>query len=74
MKDANGSSVVLRRDTSRSVCSGSIFPGRQDVIVAEDVGVLSGLGAPRADCSSLAMWKADVQLGQDGRAHVHHQT
>ena len=42
--------------------------------MAEDVGVLSGLGAPRADCSSLAMWKADVQLGQDGRAHVHHQT
>jgi len=40
------------------------------VIVAEDVGALSGLGAPHADCSSLAMWMADVQLDQDGRARI----
>lgn len=44
-------------------------PG-QDVVVAEDIGALPGLGAPRADFSSLAMWKADVQLDQDGRARV----
>jgi alpha-2-macroglobulin len=42
----------------------------QDLVVAEDVGTLPGMGAPRADFSSLAMWKADVQLDQDGRARV----
>jgi uncharacterized protein YfaS (alpha-2-macroglobulin family) len=42
----------------------------QDLVVAEDVGALPGMGAPRADFSSLAMWKADVQLDQDGRARV----
>jgi hypothetical protein len=42
----------------------------QDRVVAEDVGSLPGLGAPRADFSSLAMWKADVQLDQDGRARI----
>ncbi|MCS0584686.1 MG2 domain-containing protein [Massilia pinisoli] len=42
----------------------------QDLVVAEDVGALPGMGAPRADFSSLAMWKADVQLDQDGHARV----
>jgi hypothetical protein len=38
--------------------------------VAENTGALSGPGAARADFSSLAMWKADVQLDRDGRARI----
>jgi uncharacterized protein YfaS (alpha-2-macroglobulin family) len=42
----------------------------EDDIVAEDVGRLPAAGPPRANFSSLAVWKADVQLDQDGRATI----
>jgi uncharacterized protein YfaS (alpha-2-macroglobulin family) len=48
-----------------------------DSIVAEDVGGLANFSmdafasaAPRSNFSSLALWKADVQLDGDGRATV----
>ena len=42
----------------------------EDEVVSDEAGRLPGPGAPRADFSSLAMWKADVQLDEDGRARV----
>ena len=42
----------------------------EDDVVADEAGRLPSPGAPRADFSSLAMWKADVLLDQDGRARV----
>jgi len=67
---ANERPIVVTGQRAVGVAMDKNLDGIQDLVAAEDVGALPGTGAPRADFSSLAMWKADVQLDQDGRARV----
>jgi hypothetical protein len=76
-KNLAGLALVVTGQRAMSVTAGVTMdrnrgapPPDEDEIVADEAGRLPGPGAPRADFASLAMWKADVQLDQDGRARV----